>query len=76
MRKSVRTHFPKCVTKYGNPNGLSWWDHDTLKVSRDYFNRQVVKAEEEDQVEGEEEDQVKGEEDEDNTSRSKRTRTR
>lgn len=64
---SVTRHFPGCVTEYGNPNGLSWWDHDTPKVSREYLNRQVVEAEEEDQAEGEE--------DEEKMSRSRRTRT-
>ena len=31
--QSVKTHFPFCVLKFGNPNGHSWYDHPSLCVT-------------------------------------------
>jgi len=32
-RRSVRDHFKNCVRKNGNPNGLYWFDHPSIKIS-------------------------------------------
>ena len=31
--QSVKTHFPFCANKYGNPNGHSWYDHPSMCIT-------------------------------------------
>ena len=59
--RTVKDHFPGCVKKYGNPNGLNWFDHVTLENSRVWYFNHLPTVNEEDEVEGEE---VEGEENE------------
>lgn len=52
--RSVKDHFIKCVNKYGNPNGLSWWDHQTLSGSKNWHLDHLPPVQEEDETEGHE----------------------
>ncbi len=56
--RSVKDHFIKCVGKYGSPQGLSWWDHPTLRGAKDWHLKQPQEINEEEdgneEVEGEE----------------------
>lgn len=45
--RSVKDHFIKCVGKYGNPDGLSWWDHGTLADTKVWHLDHLPQAEEE-----------------------------
>ena len=62
--RSVKDHFIKCVQKYGNPAGLSWFDHRTLAKSREWHfsHLPAVDEEEDDEEEGDEEEGVEEEE--------------
>lgn len=31
--QSIKTHFPFCVLKFGNPNGYSWYDHPSMCIT-------------------------------------------
>ena len=31
--QSIKTHFPFCVLKFGNPNGHSWYDHPSMCIT-------------------------------------------
>ena len=53
--RSVKDHFIKCVQKYGNPSGLSWFDHRSLEASKDWHLSHLPAAKEEED-EGEEEE--------------------
>ncbi len=33
-RYTIKTHFPGCVKKHGNPQGLEWTDHPSTKAHR------------------------------------------
>ena len=64
--RSVKDHFIKCVNKYGNPSGLSWWDHATLEHSRDWHHQHLPAVQDEDEAdaeEGMEEERIEMEED-------------
>ncbi len=64
--RTVKDHFIKCVEKYGNPAGLSWWDHPSLQDTKNRHldqARRVKKEEEGDEEEGNEEEGEKMEED-------------
>ena len=37
--QSVKTHFPTCVLKWGNPYGHSWYDHTSLCITGQQENR-------------------------------------
>ena len=37
--QSVKTHFPTCVLKWGNPYGQSWYDHTSLCITGQQGNR-------------------------------------
>ena len=52
--RSVKDHFIKCVSKYGNPSGLSWWDHATLEQSRDWYHQHLPTAKDEEGADAEE----------------------
>ena len=82
--RTVKDHFITCVGKYGNPNGLSWYDHRTLQKARGWYDEYLPPAkevgdgdeevEEEDKEEGMvsqtiESDVAAGEEDHDGDSR-------
>ena len=55
--RSVKDHFIKCVDNYGNPAGLSWFDHPSLAKSKSWHYQHMPRqAEEEDEEEGGEED--------------------
>ncbi len=64
--RSVKDHFITCVGKYGNPQGLSWWDHPTLRGAKDWHlkHMQEVDEEEDDDEEVEEVEDDEGAEDE------------
>ena len=47
--RSVKDHFIKCVGKYGNPGGLSWWDHETLADTKAWHLDHLPQAEEEEE---------------------------
>ena len=49
--RSVKDHFIKCVGKYGNPDGLSWWDHETLADTKAWHLDHLPQAEEEEEEE-------------------------
>ena len=52
--RSVKDHFFACVKKHGNPDGLRWYDHETLSGSRDWHQKRFPAVQEEDEIEGEE----------------------
>ena len=52
--RTVKDHFITCVKKYGNPNGLSWWDHETLTGTKDWYFGHLPTVKEEDEIEYEE----------------------
>lgn len=52
--RSVKDHFITCVKKHGNPNGLSWWDHETLTGTKDWHIQQLPTVEEDEEVEWDE----------------------
>lgn len=52
--RSVKDHFISCVRKHGNPNGLSWWDHQTLEGSKNWHSDRRPTLNEDDEMESEE----------------------
>ena len=38
-RYTVKQHFPGCILKHGNPEGLKWTDHPSMQGSRPYHTR-------------------------------------
>ena len=47
--RSVKDHFIKCIGKYGNPGGLSWWDHGTLADTKAWHLDHLPQAEEQEE---------------------------
>ena len=38
-RYTVKQHFPRCVKKYGNPDGLTWMSHVSCQTGNPYVSR-------------------------------------
>ena len=49
--RSVKDHFIKCVDKYGNPAGLSWFDDPSLTKSKDWHLQRLPKQEKDEEDE-------------------------
>lgn len=62
--RSVKDHFIKCVDKYGNPAGLSWFDDPSLAKSKDWLLQHKPKREEEEDEEDEDVEMQEGDDDE------------
>lgn len=60
--RSVKDHFIKCVNKYGNPAGLSWFDHPSLAKSKDWHLQHMPRQAEE-EVEDEDVEMQEGDDD-------------
>ena len=52
--RSVKDHFTGCISKYGNPQGLHWFDDRTLASQKKWHLDHMPSAREEEDVEEEE----------------------
>lgn len=52
--RTVKDHFIRCVRDYGNPKGVCWYDHPTLKGSKLWALDQMATVTDDENVEGDE----------------------